>query len=174
MKDVLKNKAVIIGLAIIAIVILLAVFSAGSEPTPVAAPSRAPAFKSSQLQITSLSDEKKARMTEYRRSIVEKLPIYIQGYKTPSGKETTINIYVYEKDSPEIIRLEVYGLSYKTIDQDPKQNPDALAYADSYREAMRLLQEKGIDPKMVVFAYGEAEHMRSAAAKWIDAFDLAP
>lgn len=174
MKDILKNKAVVLGLAIIAMVIFLAIASAGQEPAPAPAPSLTPAFKTSTLQITNLSDEKKSRAGEYRRSIADKLPIYVEKFKTSTGKETLINVYIYDKDTPEVIRLEVYGISYKNSESDPKKNPDAQAYADSYREAMRLLREKGIDPKQLVFAYNESDYIRTTVLKWIDDLNLSP
>lgn len=166
-----KNKAITIGFIIIVIVILIAIFSGGkpqtgTEPSPLPSTTR--------LEIVDLNEQKRRQAAEYRATILAALPIYVENFKTSVGIDTTINIYALADDPPEVVRLEVYGLSYLNEESNPKKNPNVTAYQESYAEAIRLIRGKGIDPKKLIFIYGDKEYVRKTTLIWVAALKLSP
>lgn len=127
-----------------------------------------------RTELIDLTKEKKEQAMIYVESIEEKLPLYLESYPTSVGIETAINIYRLKDDEAEIVRLEIYGLSYLNKNSDETKNPNVTAFKESYLKAIEMLEGKNIDPKTLIFIYGDKEYVRQTTQSWIDALKLHP
>lgn len=175
MKDILKNKSVMTALGIsVGILLLVIIFSpkqSGESPS-TSMPEKS---NYTPLELADLSKDKRRAAMVYVESIESKLPIYLETFKTSVGITTTINISRLKDDPAEIVNLEIYGLSYMNKDElDPKKNPNIVAFKESYLKALELLESKNIDPKKLIFVYGDKEYVRQTSNLWVDKLKLAP
>ena len=108
----------------------------------------------------------------YVDSIESKLPIYLEDFETSVGITTSINLYRIDDDPAEIVRLEVYGLSYLNQESDEKKNPNVTAFKESYAKAIEMLESQNIDPKKLIFIYGDKEYVRTTSKHWIEKLKL--
>jgi len=128
-----------------------------------------------RTELINLSEEKRSRAIEYLSLVSSRLPIYLDNFRTSVGLTTSIHVYRLADDEPEVVRLEIYGLSYMNKDElDEKKNPNVTAFKESYNQAFSLMREIGIDPKQLIFIYGDKEYVRTTSQTWIDALKLHP
>lgn len=168
-----KNKFVLTAAGIsVFILFLILIFSpqktqVTSSPTP---------SSTSQLrsELVDLSKERRNQAMVYVDQIEKKLPIYLESFNTSVGITTSINLYRLDTDEAEIVRLEIYGLSYLNADSSEKKNPNVTAFKESYRKALDLLESNNIDPKKLIFVYGDKEYVRTTSEAWIKALNLHP
>jgi hypothetical protein len=155
------------------ILILVLVLSPKKNLNPAGPPkvddSRAP-----RTELIDLSKERRNQAMIYVASIENKLPLYLESFKTSVGIETSINLYRMGDDEAEIVRLEIYGLSYLNSDSNEAKNPNVTAYKESYAKALEMLESQNIDPKKLIFIYGDKEYVRKTTQTWIDALKLHP
>lgn len=174
--NLLKNKSVIIAIVVSLFILLLVIILSPKRsvsPAPPA-PSAAPQNRAGSPVLINLSAERRAAATSYVQSISGKLPLYLEGFKTSVGIDTTINIYRLDTDPPEVVRLEIYGLSYMNKDANPQKNPNVTAYRESYAKAISMIESVNVDPKKLIFVYGDKEYIRTTTGAWIDALHLHP
>ncbi|MFH2085891.1 MAG: hypothetical protein ABII21_03860 [bacterium] len=171
----MNKKFLVIAVSTTIIVLILVILLSpkqSSSPTPL--PSSTSQTETSRTELINFSEAKRQEAAVYVDSIASKLPIYLENFKTSVGIETTINLYRLVDDPPEVVRLEIYGLSYLNSDPDEKKNPNVTAYKEGYAKAIELLESKNIDPKKPIFIYGDKEYVRKTTQIWIDALKLRP
>jgi len=155
--------------ATVGILILIAIFSSSkdspSAPLPISTPTP-------RTEIANLSQEQRTAALTYKQSIESNLPIYQEGFVTSTGIVTTLNLYSYPDDPEETVRFEIYGLSYLNSDPSPFTNPNVTAFQESFNYGLSLLKERGIDPKKLIFIYGDKEYVRTTIESWIDRLEL--
>lgn len=123
-------------------------------------------------EFTNLTEEKVNNAISYRKLIEDRLPIRMRKFKTTAGIETSIDITIHSTE-PSLTRLDITGLSYLNKDElDPKMNPNIQAFKETYTKALQLLRESGIEPKQLLFSYGEADYVRVTATEWVDKLGL--
>jgi uncharacterized secreted protein with C-terminal beta-propeller domain len=174
MKNILKNKSVQIAIGISVIILILTIiFSPKKTITPSQSSEK---LNSSEPrpELIDLSKEKRNAAMIYVSQIEQKLPLYLASYKTSVGIDTSINIYRVRDDEAEIVRLEIYGLSYMNQDTNEGKNPNVTAFKESYAKAIEMLESQNIYPKKLVFIYGDKEYVRSTSEAWIRALKLHP
>lgn len=110
----------------------------------------------------------------YVDSIESKLPLYLKDFETSVGITTSINIYRLKDDEAEVVRLEIYGLSYLNRDTNEAKNPNVTAFKESYAKAIEMIEGQNIDPKKLIFIYGDKEHVRITTSIWMDSLKLQP
>ena len=59
-------------------------------------------------------------------------------------------------------------------DGDEQKNPNVTAYKESYAKALEMLEGQNIDPKKLIFIYGDKEYVRKTTQYWIDSLKLHP
>ena len=100
------------------------------------------------------------------------LPIYVEGFKTSSGLNTTLNVYSIPEDPNYLIHIEIYGVNYG----DPKimepNNANATAFVESFKKIKTLLESKKVDIHNIYFALGTRPYVQSAADGLIRKYDL--
>lgn len=174
MPPLLKNKTVqfVIGISL-GILILVIILSPkrSVNQTPI---SPQTSGSPTRPELIDLNAQKRSDAATYVLAISGKLPLYQEGFKTSVGIDTTINIYRQDTDPEEVVRLEIYGLSYINKDANPVKNPNVTAYKESYAEAISMLEGVNIDPKKLIFIYGDKEYVRTTTQTWIDALKLQP
>jgi hypothetical protein len=174
MPPILKNRNVLLAIGItIFILILVIIFSPKRTINPGNA-NPTPSSSSGVTTLVNLSEQKRIETSNYVSAIASKLPLYQESFMTSVGIDTTINIYRLETDDPAIVRLEIYGLSYMNKDTNPQKNPNVTAYKESYLKAISMLESVNIDPKRLIFIYGDKEYIRTTTKAWIDALQLKP
>lgn len=139
----------------------------------------APASSTSQEEVIrpeliDLAKEKRRETMVYVTSIESKLPLYLKDFETSVGITTSINIYRLKDDDAEIVRLEIYGLSYLNNESDEKKNPNVTAFKESYLKAIEMIEGQNIDPKKLIFIYGDKEYVRTTSQAWVDTLKLRP
>jgi hypothetical protein len=102
------------------------------------------------------------------------LPLYLESFPTSVGLTTSINLYRLDSDEAEVVRLEIYGLSYLNEEADEQKNPNVTAFKESYLKAIEMLEGQNIDPKRLIFIFGDKEYVRKTSAAWISALNLRP
>lgn len=172
--SLLKNRTVqlVVGVSILVLIIVIILSpkkTTNIETTPTGS---IPSTQRSEL--IDLSKEKRQQAMIYVESIEKKLPLYLESFNTSVGIDTTINIYRLNDDEAEIVRLEIYGLSYLNQDTDPIKNPNVTAFKESYQKAIEMLESQNIDPKKLIFIYGDKEYVRKTIETWISALNLRP
>lgn len=172
MPDLLKNKSVQIALGVsLGILILVLLFSPKKQTTNIDSPPTTPVTR---VELADLSKEKRNNAMIYVASIEDKLPLYLEGFNTTVGITTSINVYRVKDDEAEVVRLEIYGLSYLNQDASEKTNPNVTAFKESYQKAMEMIEGVNIDPKKLIFIYGDKEYVTKTTQIWIDALKLKP
>ncbi len=152
------------------ILILVLIFSPKNKVGPITPTSQ----ETQRTELIDLSKEKRNQAMIYVESIEKKLPLYLENFNTSVGITTSINLYRASDDEAEIVRLEIYGLSYLNSDSDEKKNPNVTAFKESYAKALEMLEGQNIDPKKLIFIYGDKEYVRQTTQIWIDALKLRP
>lgn len=167
------NKFLLTATAISTIVLFaIIIFSSRDSSTPTPLPSTATPPSSSFSEFTNLTEEKVTNATKYRSLIADRLPIRMRNYQTSVGIETSINITLHPTE-PSLVRLDITGLSYLNKDEvGSTNNPNVTAFAETYTKALQLLRESGIEPKQLLFSYGEADYVRVTANYWVDKLGL--
>lgn len=167
----MNKKFFFIATGITIFILILILVLSPKKNTKLVMPSVTPTPQP-RFELADLSKDKKQQATSYLASITKKLPLSIASFPTSVGITTSINIYRLTDDETEIVRLEIYGLSYLNRDTNPKKNPNITAFKESYLKAMELLESKNIDPKKLIFIYGDKEYVRKTAQAWINALKL--
>lgn len=173
-KRLFTNKFLLTAVSIsIIILFLVLIFSSRTpNPTPVSTPQEQSSNNNPFSDFTNLTEEKVNNAISYRTLIADRLPIRMRNFKTSVGIDTSIDITLHPTE-PSLTRLDITGLSYLNKDElDPIKNPNISAFEESYRRALLLLREAGIEPKQLLFSYGEADYVRSAATLWVDKLGL--
>lgn len=174
MKDLLKNKFLVTAIAISLLILLLVLLLSPKKTTSPSSLSPTTSSPSPRLELIDLSKDKRNQAMIYVDSIESKLPIYLESFPTSVGITTSINLYRLKDDEAEIVRLEIYGLSYLNGDSNEKKNPNVTAFKESYKKAIELLEGQNIDPKKLIFIYGDKEYVQKTSRTWIDALKLRP
>lgn len=168
------NKFLLTAVSISAVIffLILILSSRQNSPTPLPTASAQPNSTNPFSEFTNLTEEKTNNAISYRQLIEDRLPIYLPNFKTSVDIETTISITLHPEE-PSLTRLDITGLSYLNKDElDPKKNPNLQAFQETYTKSLQLLREAGIEPKQLLFSYGEADYVRATANYWVDKLGL--
>jgi hypothetical protein len=170
----LKNKQVQLAIGISLILLVLVIlFSPKSPPPEVTIPS-GPLPSTTRPELIDVPEDTRQESRSYREEVEKFLPLYLENFETSVGLTTTINIFVMPDDPKEVIRFEIYGLSYLNSDSSPFTNPNVTAFQESYRHGLDAMRERGIDPSRLIFIYGDVEYVRETAGSWVEKFNLKP
>lgn len=159
------------GAITLAVFVLVLILSPKKNVSSPLSPSSTPAPRA---ELLDLSQEKRQQTMVYVEAIENKLPLYLENFQTSVGIDTTINLYRLDSDEAEVVRLEIYGLSYLNQDWDEKKNPNVTAFKESYAQAIKMLEGQNIDPQRLIFIYGDKEYVRQAAELWVSKLNLHP
>lgn len=169
--ELLKNKHVQLALgATSGILILVALFSPKRTSTPAPVPLPSPY----RPELQQVSDSKRRESATYRESIKNKFPLYRDHIQTSVGITTTLNLYFLGSDPPEIVRFEIYGVSYLGRDNSEFTNKNITAFKETFTTGLTLLQDQGIDPTKLIFIYGDKQYVRDTATAWVIKYKLLP
>lgn len=168
------NKKFLLIAASVSLIFLLLVIVLSPKKNIDSQPSSNPNIEISRTELIDLSKNKREEAKAYVASIEKKLPIYIDKFPTSVDITTSINIYRVRDDEPEIMRLEIYGISYLNRDSNEKTNPNVTAFKESYQKALEMLESQNIDPKKLIFVYGDKQYVRETTETWIDALKIRP
>lgn len=149
--------------------ILVAVLSPKKSSSPVPNPSAVPSALDTggRPELEGYESERLRQASDYRALIADRLPIYLENFKTSVDITTSINIYFLPGDPASTVRFEVYGLSFMNRDATPLSNPNITAFVESYKKGLAELKSRGIDPAQLLLIYGDTEYVRNTAKDWI-------
>lgn len=167
------NKFLLIAAStsIVILFIITIITSRSSAPTP-STENVSTANTNPFSDFANLTEERLKNASDYRSLIQDRLPIYLSDYTTTTNITTTISISIHPSE-PSLTRLDITGLSYLNKDElDPTNNPNIVAFEESFKHALNLLREAGIDPKQLLFNYSEADYVRATATHWVDKLGL--
>ena len=171
--ELLKNKFALTAITVSLIVLILVLVLSPKKTTNSTDPNNI-SSPQPRTELIDLSKEKRNQAMVYVASIEKKLPIYLEGFKTSVGITTSINIYRLNDDEAEVVRLEIYGLSYLNSESDEKKNPNVTAFKESFLKAIELLEGQNIDPKKLIFIYGDKDYVRETSSTWVEKLKLLP
>lgn len=169
----MNKKFFLIAAGITIFILILVLILSPKKKLSTRVPDSSPTAQT-RTELIDLGKEKRDQAMIYVESIESKLPLYLENFKTSPGITTSINLYRLSDDEAEVVRLEIYGLSYLNKEADPKKNPNVTAFKESYLKAIEMLESKNIDPKKLIFIYGDKEYVRQTTATWISALNLHP
>lgn len=109
-----------------------------------------------------------------KQILLPNLPIYIYNFKTSSGITTDISISSYKNDSPEMIRVEIFGPDYLYNQTNPNTNPNMVAFKESFEKVISILSENNVDIKDLHISMGNKKYIRDIAEEWIKTLNLLP
>ena len=115
--------------------------------------------------VSLISEEEKNELVEEKKTILPKLPIYIKGFKTKSGKVTTINIFSSPYDPPETLRIEIYGVNYLDGIAD-ENDPNYSAFVESLKKAFEEIDKAGGDSTKLRYIFYSKEIFHEIASAW--------
>lgn len=168
------NKFLLTAISISAVVFFLVlILSSRSTSSPTTIPESTQSESTSTFsEFTNLTEEKVNQAISYRKLVEDRLPIRMRNFKTSVGIETSIDITIHPTES-SLTRLDITGLSYLNKDElDPKKNPNIQAFKETFSKSLQLLREAGIEPKQLLFSYGEADYVRVTANYWVEQLKL--
>lgn len=172
------NPLLVAGLISVGILIIItAIFPKKKVSSLIPAPSIAPGqIEASPYrpELINLTEEKRRLAAGYVSLVNDRLPIYIENFKTSTKIDTTIHIYRLDSDPSEIVRFEIYGVSYVNNDPSAFTNLNVPAFKESYLEGLARMKAVGIDPKQLIFVYGDKEYVRKTATSWVEKLKLFP
>lgn len=166
-----KKFFITAGVISIFILILILIISPKKNVSPTTSPDPQ-ATSQLRTELVDLSKEKRDQAMIYVATIEDKLPLYLESFETSVGITTSINIYRLDDDEAEVVRLEIYGLSYLNAESDESKNPNVTAFKESYLKAIEMLESQNIDPKRLVFIYGDKQYVRETTQVWLSALNL--
>ena len=168
------NKFLLTAVSISAVIlfVILIISSRRQAPTTTLDLNSEDPVSNPFAEFTNLTEEKVNNAISYRKIIQDRLPIRMRDFKTTVGINLSIDITTHPTE-PSLTRLDITGLSYLNKDEtDPKKNPNIQAFKEGYAKALQLLKESGIEPKQLIFSYGEADYVRVTSNYWVDVIDL--
>lgn len=169
----MNKKFFLIAAGITIFILILVLVLSPKKSTKLSVPVSSPLAESTRLELQDLSKDKRNAAMVYVSSVENKLPLYLESFPTSVGITTSINIFRLKDDESEIVRLEIYGLSYLNKNElDEKKNPNVTAFKESYLKAIEMLESKNIDPKKLIFVYGDKDYVRVTSAYWVDMLKL--
>lgn len=167
------NKKFLFTAASITVFILILVLLLSPKKNSTPAPSEAVGGVGSNIVPINLSKEKRDAAMVYTASIEHKLPLVDENFPTSVGINTSIRLSRADFDLAEIVHLDINGLAYISKDElDEKNNPNLTAFKESYLRAIDLLEGQNIDPKKLIFVFGDKQYMQTTALYWIDQLGL--
>lgn len=169
----LKNKSFQIAIGVSLLVLVLVLILSPKRETITPASPTLPANQT-RPELIDLDREKRNQTMIYVSSIEDKFPLYLDQFETSVGITTSINIYRLDDDEAEIVRLEIYGLSYLNREADESKNPNVTAFKESYFKAIEMIEGQNIDPKKLIFIYGDKEYVRETSQIWLESLKLRP
>lgn len=101
------------------------------------------------------------------------LPISVKNVSTSVGITTNINVFSIASEPSQIIHIEIYGVNYYLSDSTT-DNPQAVAFIESFNMIKKLLTEKGIKPENLQIIFGSREYIQNTSENWIKTFNLLP
>jgi len=139
----------------------------GLQPEPV--------LPESQTGISSILNQSNPDTAlKTKQILLPNLPIYIYNFKTSSGITTDISISSYKNDSPEMIRVEIFGPDYLYNQTNPNTNPNMVAFKESFEKVISILSENNVDIKDLHISMGNKKYIRDIAEEWIKTLNLLP
>lgn len=169
-----KTKIILfIASAILILTIIIVLITRSLNPAtetgtePVIPTSQTPTI--SQLTQSSFDTANKAKQT-----ILPRLPIEITNFETSVRINTNILISSYINDSPDIVRIEIFGIDYLPGQNDPTTNPNMVAFKESFQKAIAILKENKIDIKNLHISLSNKQYIRDTAEVWIKILNLLP
>ncbi len=173
MKNILANKFFTTALAISSLVFILVLLLSPKPSTSLTTPTPSTTSSLAGIVPLNLSKAKREAAMVYTASIEHKLPLVEEKFATSVGIITSIRIGRADYDPAEIVHLDINGLSYINKDElDEKENPNVTAFKESYLKAIELLEGQNIDPKKLIFVYGDKAYVQETATHWVDMLKL--
>lgn len=172
-KRLFANKFLLTATTISATILFFILIISSNKPTPApTSETTQPTAANSFSEFTNLTEERVNNAINYRQLIEDRLPIRMRDYETSVGIITSIDITPHPTE-PSLTRLDITGLSYLNKDElDPTKNSNITAFRETFTKALQLLSEAGIEPKQLLFSYGEADYVRATANEWVDKLGL--
>ncbi|MBT6401207.1 hypothetical protein HN803_05630 [candidate division WWE3 bacterium] len=155
-------------------------FSSGEDDSPIryATPESGEGHASSYNMLAGVGiyeyENPPTRTTaiEAREKLFPHLPIYIENFKTSTGRETTINIFVVPGDRKDTARLEIYGVDLQNRDTNEATNPNVTVYKESFLEAKKQIESHGVVMTDLFWIFGSRDHMIVTTHRWIKVHGL--
>ena len=179
------NKKILTILLIVLAVILLIVLIIISNRLTVTTkgPSNIPVIQTEenlnevqpvQTDISQLSKEITDTVAQKEKEkLVPQLPITTKDFPTSDGITTNFNIFSVDSEPSQVIHIEVYGINYNLSDSS-LDNPQAVAFIESFKQVKKILSEKGIDINKLQIIFGNRQYIQSTSEGWVKYFKLLP
>jgi hypothetical protein len=179
-KKTLIILLIIFGIVIFSIILFTGNFSGTKKQTstiPILPPGTTQNLGVAQPIKTDISDLSKKVSDQVSQKekgkITPLLPINVQNFQTSVGITTNFNIFSIASDPSQVLHVEIYGINYYLSDAS-SDNPQAVAFSESFTEAKKILSEKGVDLNNLQVLYGNRDYIQTTAEIWIKTFSLLP
>lgn len=123
----------------------------------------------SRFDLTIESPKEEEAAIEEKQKIQAQLPIYIEDFQTSVTAKTTINVFALSYDPEHVVRLEIYGIDYNNS-QAAINNPEYLAFQDSFEKAIFEITKLGTNPENLIFKLSNTPYIHQVASRWIATF----
>lgn len=178
-----KGILIVILLAIIVLIlssvkIILPQKETEEEVAVTETPSEDQQFTGSFLLPIGVKDKVDESSAQTQKAISSKdklsssLPVYVENFKTSNDRLTTLNVYTIPEDPAYLVHIEIYGVDYQVQNTNLSENPDALAFVDSFKEIKKRLSDKGVNIKDLYFVFSGRAYIQQTAELWINEFKL--
>ena len=107
-----------------------------------------------------------------KEKLKESLPIYIKNFKISNGMSTTLNIYTIPEDPSFLVHVEIYGVDFENQNTSKEDNPNVIAFIESFQEIKRQLTNKGVDIHNIYLIVGQRPYIQATSDLWIKTFGL--
>jgi len=144
-------------------------------PTPTPLVFTPPPYTEPTLDNTGnvdLGSDKIKTAIASKTKLKDSLPIYIKSFKISNGMSTTLNVYTIPEDPPYLIHIEIYGIDFEDQNTSKEDNPNVIAFIESFQEIKRQLTNKGVDIHNIYLKIGQRPYIQATADLWIKTFGL--
>jgi hypothetical protein len=171
----LKKTKIFLLFAAIVLVIIFAIVLITKSVKTTSPAHTVPVIPSSEATSSSiLSQSSLNTATQAKALLLPKLPLEVPSFTTSNGFTTDIIISSYKDDTPDIVRIEVYGIDYLPNQNDPATNPNMVAYKESFQKAISLLKENNVDITQLHILTSNQQYIRDITEIWIKDLNLLP
>lgn len=179
----MKNKKIqtIIALVLLIIIVLIYIFYSRTNEQDVSFPKliddqvgNIKVFTPAKTEISEILQTVPSPIAQKEKDKIEPiLPLSIKNFSTSVGITTNINVFSIASEPSQIIHIEIYGINYHLSDSTT-DNPQAVAFIESFNKIKKLLTEKGIKPENLQIIFGTREYIQNTSEDWVKSFNLLP
>lgn len=164
-----KNQIFLLGLLLILVIIVM-IYTFTQTKRSTTQPPITPAY--SNLPNVDQRVEPQQAQSEAQQSTeqIQKLENFLP-YKEQFATTGDIPLEIYipnsaNRDSFEILDINVFGLNYNVTEEEPEYNNMKAAFLEAQNKVFSWISSQGADPAKILISWGDRKFIRDKVKEW--------